>query len=153
MKQDTYWPDGFPASGSSRSRLARSIWAGTSRCGEPYCGDVLTLGAAVLEPRVSDQDDAALRRRLLFLLLGGPLASILLAGALEISLYVAQPGFLVAFSMHVGAAFSALIAIAASLPDVNRRGNFSDGARLLMLLQVMTLKPSAGFPTFAARSL
>jgi hypothetical protein len=106
-----------------------------SRCGEPYCGDVITLGAAVLEPRASDQDDAALRRRLLFLMSGGPLASILLAGALETVQYIAHPRFLVGFSLHVGAAFSGLIAIAASLPDVNRSGIFSDGARLLMLLR------------------
>ena len=106
-----------------------------ARCGEPYCGDVLTLGAAVLEPRVSDQDDATLRRRLSFLILGGPLASILLAGALEIAVYVSQPDFIVAFSMHVGAVFSTLLAISASLADVNRRGIFSDGARLLMLLR------------------
>src|SRR6478672_8945946 len=96
-----------------------------SRCGEPYCGDVITLGAAVLEPRVSEQDDATLRRRLMFLMLGGPLASILLAGALESVQYIAHPRFLVGFSLHVGAAFSGLIAIAASLPDVNRRGIFS----------------------------
>jgi hypothetical protein len=107
-----------------------------ARCGEPYCGDVITLGAAVLEPPMSGQDDdAMLRRRLLFLMLGGPLASILLAGALEAVQYIAHPGFLVGFSLHVGAAFSGLIAIAASLPDVNRRGIFSDGARLLMLLR------------------
>jgi hypothetical protein len=84
---------------------------------------------------VSDQDDATLRRRLLFLMLGGPLASILLAGALETVQYIAHPRFLVGFSLHVGAAFSGLIAIAASLPDVNRSGIFSDGARLLMLLR------------------
>jgi hypothetical protein len=106
-----------------------------ARCGEPYCGDVLSLGAAVLEPRVPDEDGAVLRRHLLFLLLGGPLASVLLAGALEIALYLAHPSFVVAFSMHVGAVFSALIAIAALLPDANRRGIFSDGARLLMLLR------------------
>jgi hypothetical protein len=106
-----------------------------AHCGEPYCGDVLTLGAAVLEPRVTNQGDVVLRRRLLFLLLGGPLASVVLAGALESALYLARPGFVIAFSIHVGAAFSALIAIAASLPDVNRRGIFSDGARLLMLLR------------------
>jgi hypothetical protein len=106
-----------------------------ARCGEPYCGDVLSLGAAVLEPRVPDEDGAVLRRHLLFLLLGGPLASVLLAGALEIALYLAHPSFVVAFSMHVGAVFSALIAIAALLPDANRRGIFSDGAHLLMLLR------------------
>jgi hypothetical protein len=106
-----------------------------ARCGEPYCRDVITLGASVLEPRVSDQDDATLRYRLLFLMSGGPFASILLAGALETLQYIVRPGFLVGFSLHVGAGFSALLAIAASLPDVNRRGSFSDGARLLMLLR------------------
>ena len=100
---------------------------------ELYCGDVLTLGFMVLEPRASDQDDAVLRRRLWFLLLGGPLASLLLAGVLEFSYTMTQPRFLAAFGLHVGAAFSTLVAIAALLPDVNRRGNFSDGARLLML--------------------
>lgn len=106
-----------------------------ARCGEPYCAEVLTLGAAVLEPRVSDQEDAPLRRRLLFLMLGGPLASILLAIGLETALYVAKPDFIVTFSLHVGAVFSTLLAIAACLPDVNRHGIFSDGARLLMLLR------------------
>src|ERR1700739_4314643 len=105
-----------------------------ARCGEPYCGEVLTLGAAVLEPRASDQDDATLRRRLLSLMLGGPLASLSLAGALEAAQYFIQPNLVVAFSLHVGAVFSALLAIAACLPDVNRHGIFSDGARLLMLL-------------------
>ena len=100
-----------------------------------YCGDVLTLGFMVLEPRASEQDNGALRRRLWFLLLGGPLASLLLAGALEFSYTMAQPRFLSAFGLHVGAAFSSLFAIAALLPDVNRRGNFSDGARLLMLMK------------------
>ena len=68
-------------------------------------------------------------------MLGGPLASISLAGALEAVQYLTHPGFLVGFSLHVGAAFSGLIAIAASLPDVNRSGIFSDGARVLMLLR------------------
>jgi hypothetical protein len=106
-----------------------------ARCGEPYCGEVLSLGAAVVEPRVGDQSEAALRRRLFLLSLGGPLASLLLPAVLEGWLFFAHKGFLVAFSIHVGAAFSALIAIAALLPDVNRRGNFSDGARLLMLFR------------------
>ncbi|HEY2236748.1 MAG TPA: site-2 protease family protein, partial [Candidatus Angelobacter sp.] len=74
-----------------------------TRCGEPYCGDVVTLGAAVLEPRMSDQDDATLPRRLFLLTLGGPVASILLAGGLETVLYFIQPGFVVAFSLHVAA--------------------------------------------------
>ena len=105
------------------------------RCREPYCGDVLTLGVAVLEPRVTGQNDATLRRRLLFLLLGGPFTSFLLAAVMELALAMVRPRFLTAFSMHLAAAFSALFAIAALLPDVNRRGIFSDGARLLMLLK------------------
>ena len=106
-----------------------------ARCGEPYCGEVLSLGAAVVEPRASDQDEATLRRRLFLLSLGGPLASLSLSTALEVSLFTMRPGVLAAFGMHVSAAFSALIAIAALLPDANRHGTFSDGARLLMLFK------------------
>jgi hypothetical protein len=106
-----------------------------ARCGEPYCGDALTLGLAVLEPRAAGQEDASLRRRLAFLAFSGPLANLLLAVALEGSLALLHPGFLAGYMVHAGAAFSALFAIAALLPDVDRRGNFSDGARLLMLLQ------------------
>lgn len=104
-------------------------------CGEPYCGDVLTLGFVALEPRVANQDDQALRRRLWFLMLAGPLSSLLLAGVLEFYLAMAQPSFPIAFGMRIAAVLSVLFAIASLLPDVNRRGNFSDGARLLMLFK------------------
>lgn len=104
------------------------------RCGEPYCGDVLTLGPWVFESRANSQA-ALLRRRLMVLVLGGPLASLLLALLLELTLILAQPSFLAGFALQIGAAFSALLGVAALLPDVNRRGNFSDGARLLMLLK------------------
>jgi hypothetical protein len=106
-----------------------------AHCGEPYCGDVLTLGVAAFEPRVADPSGSALRRRLLFLVLGGPVANLMMAGALELSAFFFQPGFVIAFGMHLAAFFSALIAVAALLPDANRHGNFSDGARLLMLLK------------------
>jgi hypothetical protein len=106
-----------------------------ARCGEPYCGDALTLGLAVLEPRVANQDDAALRRRLVLLAMGGPALNLTLAGALQLWLALLQPGFLTRYILDVGIAFSALLAVAALLPDVDRRGNFSDGARLLMLLK------------------
>ena len=106
-----------------------------ANCRVPYCGEVLTLGAMALEPRERAQDDAALRRRLLVLLLGGPLASFAWACALGLLLALAHPGLLVNFAMQVGAAFSALCAVAALLPDVNRHGNFSDGGRLLMILK------------------
>lgn len=106
-----------------------------SNCGEPYCGDVLTVGLAALQPRDSGQSDASLRQRLLALSLGGPIANLLLAAALGLAPEFLQSGFLLNFALRVGAAFSALVAITALLPDVNRRGSFSDGARLLMLLK------------------
>ncbi|MGB8129485.1 MAG: hypothetical protein WCG81_06810 [Candidatus Angelobacter sp.] len=116
-------------------RIGALHFGRSARCAGPYCGDAITVGSAVFESRVSDQDDATLRRSLLFLMFGGPVASTLLAGALEAAHYFIQPNLVVAFSLHVGAVFSALLAIAACLPDVNRRGIFSDGARLLMLLR------------------
>jgi hypothetical protein len=106
-----------------------------AHCGEPYCGDVITLGLAAFKPRVIDQNDNGLRHRLLFLSLGGPLANLLLAIAFGLAPSLSRAGFLLSFTLSMGAAFSALLAITALLPDVNRRGSFSDGARLLMLLK------------------
>ncbi len=106
-----------------------------AHCGEPYCGEVLTLGLAALKPHDTDQDDASLRRRLLCLSLGGPVANLLLAAALAAAPVVLRSGFLLDFALRMAAAFSGLLAITTLLPDVNRRGNFSDGARLLMLLK------------------
>ena len=97
-----------------------------ARCGEPYCGDVLTFGLAALEPRAAGEDDAILHRRLAVLSLGGPLANILFAAALGILLTLLQPIFFTAYALRAGAAFSLMLAVAALLPDVNRRGNFSD---------------------------
>jgi len=76
-----------------------------------------------------------LPRRLLFVLLGGPLGNISLALLLESLLHFTRAQFLVAFGVHGFAAFSMLLGIASLLPDINSRGNFSDGARLLMLLK------------------
>jgi hypothetical protein len=106
-----------------------------ARCGEPYCGDVLTLGCAVLEPRNPAEEDSSLQRRLAFLVTGGPLANLAFALGLQTSLAFFPPNFIRAYVFHVCAAFSALVAMAALLPDINRYGNFSDGARLLMLLK------------------
>lgn len=106
-----------------------------ARCGEPYCGDVLTFGLSVLEPQDAEQEDGSLRRRLLVLVLGGPLANLLFAAVLQLSLVFLQPSFITGYVLRVGSAFSVLLAIAALMPDVNRRGSFSDGARLLMLLK------------------
>lgn len=106
-----------------------------ARCSEPYCGDVLTVGLAALEPRVAGESDTVLRRRLLFLVLGGPLANLLFAAALGVSLGLLHLNFFTGYALRAGAAFSVILAVAALLPDVNRRGNFSDGARVLMLLK------------------
>ncbi len=106
-----------------------------ANCGEPYCGDVLTLGSSVLEPRIADQEDSSLRQRLAFLVMGGPLANLLFASSLQLAAVFLTPGFILNYILHVSSAVSALLAIGALLPDVNRRGNFSDGARLLMLLK------------------
>jgi hypothetical protein len=116
-------------------RIGRLQFGKHVHCGEPYCGDVLTLGFIALEPRATNQDDQVLRRRLWLLMLGGPLSSLLLAGVLEFYLTMAQPSFPIAFGMRVAAVLSVLFAIASLLPDANRRGNFSDGARLLMLFK------------------
>lgn len=104
-----------------------------ARCNEPYCGDVLNIGMAVLEPR--DSSDATLRRRLMRLALGGPVANVFSAGVLGTLLTVAHPSPLIVYTLRIAVAFSVMLAVAALLPDVNRRGNFSDGARLLMLLK------------------
>src|SRR5579859_5632837 len=106
-----------------------------ARCGEPYCGDALTMGLAVLEPRVGAESDAVLRRRLMAISLAGPLANLVFAAGLGIVLTLGHQSFLIAYTLRIGAAFSVMLAVAALLPDVNRRGNFSDGARLLMLFK------------------
>jgi len=90
---------------------------------------VLPLGILVLEPGKSDH----LVRRLRVLLLGGPLANLLLPAVLEASTYWGRASFQVEYSVHVFSALSVLWGLAALMPDVSRRGNFSDGARLLML--------------------
>ncbi len=104
------------------------------RCREPYCGDVLNVGVAVMLPP-GGKDDAGLRRHLGWLMMGGPMMNLAAAAMLGLFLTVARLPLLAAFAVQVTAAFSALLAIAALLPDVDRRGNFSDGARLLMLLK------------------
>src|SRR5581483_206119 len=125
----------FAGFGIKRVQLGPLYLGKHSSCGEPYCGDVLTLGLAALQPRVTDQSDTSLRRRLLVLSLGGPIANLLLAATLALAPELLQSGFLLGFALRMGAAFSALLTITALLPDVNRHGSFSDGARLLMLLK------------------
>ncbi len=98
--------------------------------------EVLPVGCLIFEPRKLDR----LEGRLFAAFLGGPLASLAWAVLLESWPYwgQAQP-FLNQPLMHwfirLWAAGSLLIGIASMLPDVSRRGNFSDGARLIMLLR------------------
>jgi hypothetical protein len=119
----------------TRIKLGPLAFGRRVRCGEPYCGDVLTLGLACLEPRVTGEKDSVLRRRLLCLALGGPIANLVLASVLGTLLSLLHPSLFIAYTLRATAAFSVILAVAALLPDVNRRGNFSDGARLLMLLK------------------
>ena len=91
--------------------------------------ELVRVGCLLLEAR----KPLHLRRRLLILLLGGPFAGLLFAAGLELCRDWPQSGLMVQLRVHLLAAFSVLISLASLLPDTNRRGNFSDGARLVML--------------------
>ena len=98
--------------------------------------DALSLGFIVMRPNSSRQ----LRRRLTYLVLGGPLASLLLPLLLETAMRLAQNRwgtlyFLIPAAVHLFSAISLLLGIGSLLPDIDSRGNFSDGTRLLMLLK------------------
>jgi hypothetical protein len=93
-----------------------------------YSCDVLRLGAMSVEPRTMEH----LSRRLALLVLGGPLASLLLPLLLEIFARGARNDM--AFAVHVFAVLSIMVGVADLLPD-DGRGNASDGARLVMLLK------------------
>lgn len=97
---------------------------------KPYTRDILRVGVWSLEPRKLDQ----LRRRLGFLVWGGPLASFLLPLVLEACVAAATPPLPAHFAVHVFTAVSILLGIAELLPDTGK-GNSSDGARLLTLLR------------------
>src|SRR5947207_5729868 len=101
-----------------------------------YCEQVLSTGALVVRPK----EGGRLRNRLAWLVLGGPAMSVLLAVLAEAALrLVPAPGgagyFLLSAGIHIFSALSFLVGIAALLPDLDSTGNFSDGARLLMLLR------------------
>ncbi|HEV3038179.1 MAG TPA: site-2 protease family protein [Candidatus Angelobacter sp.] len=98
--------------------------------------EILPLGFAVLKPKSKD----GLQRRLFYLVLGGPLANLFLPLLLESVFYVLPVHwgtgyFLAAFSVHVFSVVALLFGIASLLPDTNANGNFSDGARIIMLLK------------------
>lgn len=97
--------------------------------------DVLSVGFTVMRPRNAER----LRQRLALLVLGGPLANLLMPLLLEAGLRLAQGRqgnyALVPAGIHFFSAISLLSAIGSLLPDINSSGNFSDGTRLLMLLK------------------
>jgi hypothetical protein len=94
------------------------------------CG-AIHLGAFTLAPKHSDN----LRKRLSALILSGPLANFLFACAVVASPDWSKKGLGVPFVAYVLAIFNTLYGLAALLPDMDRKGNYSDGARLLMLLK------------------
>jgi hypothetical protein len=96
-----------------------------------HAGEVLRAGLLVLEPRKTSH----LRRRLLLVFLGGPVTGLLFALAVELCRNWAQAGVITQMRVHLVAAFSVIVSLASLLPDTNRRGRFSDGARLVMLLK------------------
>jgi hypothetical protein len=120
------WLAGFrlalrrPGAFSSRNEAA----------GQLYFCEGVRFGPIALGPKTTD----GLRRRLLFLVLAGPAASLSLPLALEAVAYMARLEFLTAFAIHVFFVWSVLVGLADLLPDVGK-GSFSDGARALMLLK------------------
>jgi hypothetical protein len=94
------------------------------------CG-VVHLNAMTLAPRRPDN----LRHRLMGLVLSGPAANLLFAALMVACPYWSEKGMVVAFQAYVVAMFSALYGIASLMPDIDRKGNYSDGARALMLMK------------------
>jgi urease gamma subunit len=93
--------------------------------------DPLRAGILPLETRKMHQ----LRRRLTLVFLGGPLAGLIFALLLESCRDWSQTSILVQMRIHTIAAFNVLASLASLLPDTGHRANFSDGARLVMLLK------------------
>ena len=98
--------------------------------------DVLSLGFLVMRPN----NGKDLRRRLMYLVAGGPLASLLVPLLLEATLQLVQGRwgeiyFLLPAAVHLFSTFSFLLGIGSLLPDIDSKGNFSDGTRLLMLMK------------------
>src|SRR6185312_7369068 len=93
--------------------------------------ETIRVGSLLLESRNTLNP----RRRLLVMFLGGPIAGLLLALGLEFCRDWSQAGVLIQFRVHVVSALSMLVSLASLLPDTSRRGNFSDGARLVMLFK------------------
>jgi hypothetical protein len=94
------------------------------------CG-VIHLGAMTFAPR----QPSNIRKSLLVLVLSGPLANLSFSCLMVACPYWSQKGVVTEFVAYVVAIFSALHGLAALLPDLDRKGNYSDGARVVMLLK------------------
>ena len=133
-------------------RLVRLAFGGAFTDTSPaehklHACEVLPAGCMIFDLRKDDlrklDDPRKLDRlegRLFAVFLGGPLASLLCAVLLETWPYWPQAQLLpsqplMQWFIRLCSASSLLIGIASLLPDVNRRGNYSDGARLIMLLK------------------
>ncbi len=97
---------------------------------------VFAIGGVVLRPTGRD----GLRSKLFQLVVSGSSANLLFSLLLEAVISVAPSpvsaaGILACFATHVFSAVSALVGIAALVPDLNSNGQFSDGARLIMLVK------------------
>src|SRR5215831_19290506 len=121
------WAAGFRLSPRNPNESAAGKFSASKKL---YSCEGLRLGVCSLEPRRLDH----LSRRLLTVVIAGPLTSLGLALLLEVVAQVATPALLTEFSLHVLAGFSFLVGVAELLPDAGK-GNFSDGERLLMLFK------------------
>lgn len=121
------WAAGFRLTPGEPDESAAGKFAASSKL---YSCEGLRLGMASLEPRKLDH----LSRRLLVVVIAGPLASLALPLLLEAFTQVVNTGGLAAFALHVLAGFSFLVGVAELLPDAGK-GKFSDGERVLMLLK------------------
>ena len=93
--------------------------------------DSLRAGVFFLEPRRVRN----LRGRLAMVFLGGPLAGLLLAAVLEFGFNWSKAGPAFQARVHLLSAFCVLLSLASLLPDTGHWGDFSDGARIVMLLR------------------
>jgi hypothetical protein len=108
------------------------VWppAGSGSQALPASG-ALRVGVLLLQPPAVQK----LRLRLASIFVSGPAAGLVFATAIELVQNRAQESSLFQISVHLIAGFSVLFSMASLLPDTSRHGNFSDGARLLMLLR------------------
>lgn len=93
--------------------------------------DSLRAGVLSLEPRRMRN----LRSRLAIVFMGGPCAGLLLAAVLEFGFNWSEAGPAIQARVHLLSAFCVLLSLASLLPDTGHWGDFSDGARIVMLLR------------------